>query len=311
MLHIYNTSTSKKEPFKPIDPSCVKIYVCGLTTYDYCHIGNARSAFVVFDVVVRYLKEKGYKVKYVRNITDIDDKIILRARENKEDYKDLTKRFIDYMHEDEKALGSLSPDIEPLATDHILEITDLIKILIERGYAYVAKSGDVYYDVSKFDDYGALAHQDIKDLKAGARVEISSKKTNPLDFVLWKRAKENEPSWDSPWGRGRPGWHIECSAMSSCYLGKHFDIHGGGADLQFPHHQNEIAQSQAAFDSKFVNTWMHVGYVKKDDKKMSKSLGNFFTLREALKIYNPEVIRYFMISSHYRSQLLIRTIKSK
>jgi cysteinyl-tRNA synthetase len=302
MLQIYNNLIRKKEPFKPIDPNQVGIYVCGLTPYDYCHIGNARI-LVIFDVVVRYLRNLGYKVKYVRNITDIDDKIINRARENNEDYQKLTDRFINFMHEDEKSLGVLKPDIEPRATQHIPEIIQIIQILLDKGYAYVATNGDIYYQVSKFKKYGQLAHQDIDSLQSGSRVAVTDVKRDPLDFVLWKLSKPDEPNWNSPWGKGRPGWHIECSAMAAHYLSKHFDIHGGGADLLFPHHENEIAQSEAAFGCKFVNTWMHVGFVKVDQKKMSKSLGNFFTLREVLKLYNPETIRYFILASHYRSPL--------
>ncbi|KPJ67843.1 MAG: hypothetical protein AMJ43_02500 [Coxiella sp. DG_40] len=302
MLQIYNNLTRQKEPFKPINPNQIGMYVCGLTPYDYCHIGNARI-LVIFDVVVRYLRNLGYKVKYVRNITDIDDKIINRARENKENYQKLTERFINFMHEDEKALGIIAPDVEPRATHHISEIIQIIQTLLDKGYAYTATNGDIYYQVTKFKKYGQLAHQDLDGLQAGIRVEVADVKRDPLDFVLWKLSKPDEPSWKSPWGDGRPGWHIECSAMATHYLGKHFDIHGGGADLQFPHHENEIAQAEAAFECKFVTTWMHVGFVKVDQKKMSKSLGNFFTLREVLKLYNPEIIRYFLLSSHYRSPL--------
>ncbi len=302
MIQIYNNLTKQKELFKPINPNQVGIYVCGLTPYDYCHIGNARI-LVIFDVVVRYLRNLGYKVKYVRNITDIDDKIINRARENKENYQKLTERFINFLHEDEKALGVLVPDVEPHATQHIPEIVQIIQTLLDKGYAYTATNGDIYYQVTKFKKYGQLAHQDLDGLQAGIRVEVADVKRDPLDFVLWKLSKPDEPSWESPWGEGRPGWHIECSAMATHYLGKHFDIHGGGADLQFPHHENEIAQSEAAFGCKFVNTWMHVGFVKVNQKKMSKSLGNFFTLREVLKLYNSETVRYFILSSHYRSPL--------
>ena len=299
-MKIYNNLTQKKEEFKPIKPGKIGLYLCGSTVYDYCHIGNARP-WIAFGVIVGYMRARGYEVTYVRNITDIDDKIINRANENGEDYKTLAERFIDIMHEDEKALGTLSPDIEPRATEHMLQIIDIVQTLIAKNYAYVADNGDVYYDVTKFKDYGQLAHQDLDEMQAGSRVEVAEVKHNPLDFVLWKMSKPGEPSWDSPWGKGRPGWHIECSAMAMQYLGKHFDIHGGGVDLQFPHHQNEIAQSEAACGCKYVNTWMHVGYVQVDKTKMSKSLGNFFTLREVLKHYDPEVIRYFMISSHYRS----------
>lgn len=302
MLYIYNSFTQKKELFKPINSPKVGIYVCGLTVYDYCHIGNARI-FVFFDTVVRYLKEQGFEVNYVRNITDIDDKIIERAAKNHEDVKSLTERFIKIMHEDTKILGALPPTTEPLATEHITDIIEMIAVLIANDYAYVAKNGDVYYTVKKFDDYGKLAHQDLENLRSGIRIETSEVKRDPLDFVLWKLAKPNEPSWDSPWGKGRPGWHSECAAMATRYLGKHFDIHGGGADLQFPHHQNEAAQAQIAYSSKFVNTWMHVGYVQVNKEKMSKSAGNFFVLHEALKEYDAEVLRYFLLASHYRSPL--------
>jgi cysteinyl-tRNA synthetase len=302
MLQIYNSFTQKKEPFKPINPPKVGIYVCGLTVYDYCHIGNAR-VFTFFDTVVRYLKECGFEVNYVRNITDIDDKIIDRAAKNHETVESLTKRFIKIMHEDARALGALLPTTEPLATEHIADIINMISILKANDYAYVAKNGDVYYNVKKFVDYGKLAHQDLENLKSGIRIEASDAKRDPLDFVLWKLAKPNEPSWDSPWGKGRPGWHSECAAMSTRYLGKHFDIHGGGADLQFPHHQNEAAQAEIAYATKFVNIWMHIGYVQVNKEKMSKSAGNFFVLREALKEYDAEVIRYFLLSSHYRSPL--------
>lgn len=303
MLQIYNTLTKRKEPFQPLHPPKVGIYVCGLTAYDHCHIGHARSIFVCFDIIVRYLRVLGYDVTYVRNITDIDDKIIKRSQDLKEGFTLLTKRIIDSMHADEKALGVLSPTIEPRVTEHIPLIIDMIQTLIDKGYAYVSANGDVYYNVNKFKPYGELAHQDLTSLKSGARVEVTDNKHDPLDFVLWKSAKPNEPFWPSPWGNGRPGWHIECSAMAKKYLGTYFDIHGGGADLQFPHHQNEIAQSEAANNSKFVNFWMHVGFVQVDKEKMSKSLGNFFTIKEVLAKYHPEVLRYFMLSSHYRSPL--------
>lgn len=301
-LRIYNSLTQQKEEFKPLKPNTVGLYVCGLTVYDYCHIGHARI-FVVFDAITRYLRASGFTVKYVRNITDIDDKIINRAQENNEDYQSLTDRFIDLTHEDEKKLGVLSPDIEPRATKHIPQIIDMITALIKKGFAYVGENGDVYYDINKFKNYGELAHQDLENLRSGARVEVSEAKRDPLDFVLWKKAKSGEPSWESPWGHGRPGWHIECSAMAAHYLGSHFDLHGGGMDLQFPHHQNEIAQAEAALGTKFVNYWMHLGLIQVEQKKMSKSLGNFFVLREALKKYQPEAIRYFMLASHYRSPL--------
>ncbi|MGB6976457.1 MAG: cysteine--tRNA ligase [Gammaproteobacteria bacterium] len=302
MLQIYNSLTRKKESFKPIQPGKIGMYVCGMTVYDYCHIGHAR-VLVVFDVITRYLREQNYQVHYVRNITDIDDKIIQRALENQEPYFELTKRFTTALHEDERLLNVLPPDEEPLATQHIPEMIVMIQALLDKNVAYIADNGDVYYDVSRFPAYGQLAHQDLTKLQAGMRVDVVDVKHNPLDFVLWKMAKPNEPSWDSPWGKGRPGWHIECSAMSTHCLGKHFDIHGGGFDLLFPHHQNEIAQSEAADDCPFVNTWIHVGYVQINNEKMSKSLGNFFTIREVVKQYQPEIIRYFMFASHYRSPI--------
>jgi len=302
MLKIYNSLTKQKQEFKPITSGKVGIYVCGMTVYDYCHIGHAR-VMVAFDVITRYLRHLGYAVNHVRNITDIDDKIINRANENKEDIDKLTERFIKAMNEDFKKLDILPPEKEPKATLHIKEIINMIEVLIENKVAYIADNGDVYYDVASFKNYGQLAHKDIEGLQAGARVDIVEDKRNPLDFVLWKLAKPKEPSWDSPWGKGRPGWHIECSAMSTQCLGDTFDIHGGGFDLQFPHHENEIAQSEAATNKKFVNTWMHVGFVQVNREKMSKSLGNFFTIREVLEKYRPEVIRYFLIASHYRSQV--------
>jgi cysteinyl-tRNA synthetase len=302
MLQIYNSLTRKKEPFKPIHPGKIGIYVCGMTVYDYCHIGHAR-VLVVFDVITRYLREKNYHVHYVRNITDIDDKIIQRSLKNQEPYFELTQRFTTALHEDERLLNVLPPDEEPLATQHIPEIIAMVQALLDKKVAYIAENGDVYYDVSRFPPYGELAHQDLEKLQAGMRVDVIDAKHNPLDFVLWKMAKPNEPSWDSPWGKGRPGWHIECSAMSTHCLGKHFDIHGGGFDLLFPHHQNEIAQSEAANDSPFVNTWIHVGYVQINNEKMSKSLGNFFIIRDVVQQYQPEIIRYFMFASHYRSPI--------
>jgi cysteinyl-tRNA synthetase len=302
MIQIYNGLTRKKEPFTPIKPGEVKLYVCGMTVYDYCHLGHAR-VMVGFDMVVRYLRARGFKVTYIRNITDIDDKIIKRANEKGENIHALTDRFIAAMHEDERALGVLPPDAEPRATDHIAGILDMIGVLEKKGYAYRAANADVYYRVRKFAPYGALSGKSIDDLQAGARVEVGEQKDDPLDFVLWKAAKPGEPQWDSPWGPGRPGWHIECSAMSTHCLGHHFDIHGGGMDLKFPHHENEIAQSEAATGEKFVNTWMHVGFVRVNEEKMSKSLGNFFTVREVLKAYDPEVVRYFILASHYRSPL--------
>jgi len=302
MLKIYNTFTNKKEEFKPIEAGKVRMYVCGMTVYDLCHLGHAR-VLVVFDMVTRYLKYKGYEVTYIRNITDVDDKIIARANENGEDINELTNRFIKAMHEDAEELGVLPPNEEPRATTPMDDIIAMIKTLEEKGYAYKADNGDVYYSVSKFENYGQLSGKKIEDLRAGERVAVDTNKNDPMDFALWKSAKPNEPYWESPWGNGRPGWHIECSAMSTCCLGNHFDIHGGGQDLQFPHHENEIAQSEASTGEKFVNTWMHNGFVRIDDEKMSKSLGNFFTVREILERYRAEDIRYFMLASHYRSPL--------
>jgi len=302
MLKIYNSLTRRKEPFQPLQPGKASMYVCGMTVYDYCHLGHAR-VLVVFDLVARYLRAAGFELHYVRNVTDIDDKIIQRANDNGEPFTDLTQRFIDAMHEDSEALGVLPPDEEPRATTHIQQILEMIETLLEKDYAYVGSNGDVYYDVSKFKTYGQLSGKHLEDLRAGARVEVEEAKDDPLDFVLWKMSKPGEPSWDSPWGPGRPGWHIECSAMSTHCLGNHFDIHGGGQDLQFPHHENEIAQSEAATGEHFVNTWMHNGFVRVDDEKMSKSLGNFFTIREILEKYDAEVVRYFIVSSHYRSPL--------
>jgi len=302
MLKIYNSLTSRKETFVPIEADKVRMYVCGMTIYDYCHLGHAR-VMVVFDVVVRYLRARGYEVTYVRNITDVDDKIIQRANENGEDIHTLTERFIGIMNEDAAALGILPPDIEPRATSSMEGIIDMIKTLVDNDHAYQGSNGDVYYDVSRFKNYGALSGKNTDDLQAGARVAVDEAKNDPLDFVLWKAAKPDEPSWPSPWGEGRPGWHIECSAMSTECLGAHFDIHGGGMDLKFPHHENEIAQSEAATGEHFVNYWMHNGFVRIDDEKMSKSLGNFFTVREILKAYRAEEIRYFILASHYRSPL--------
>lgn len=302
MLKIYNTLTRKKETFTPRIAGKVGMYVCGMTVYDYCHIGHAR-VMVVFDTVARYFRYCGYDLTYVRNVTDIDDKIIHRANENGEEISALTERFIVAMHEDEHALNVLPPDIEPKATQSIADIIAIIEKLIANGFAYVGKNGDVFYAVSKFANYGQLSGKKLDELQAGERVDVDEAKNNPLDFVLWKMAKENEPFWESPWGNGRPGWHIECSAMSTCCLGNHFDIHGGGMDLQFPHHENEIAQSEGATGEKFVNLWMHNGFVRVNEEKMSKSLGNFFTVREVLKQYRPEIIRFFILSSHYRSPL--------
>lgn len=302
MLQIFNSLTRSKETFTPIEPGKVRMYVCGMTVYDYCHLGHAR-VLVVFDIVYRYLQALGLEVTYVRNVTDIDDKIIKRANENGELIGALTGRFIEAMHEDAAALGVLPPTHEPRATDNIDAIIAMIETLIEKGYAYVAANGDVYYDVHRFEAYGRLSGKRLEDLRAGARVEVGEIKRDPLDFVLWKAAKPDEPSWPSPWGEGRPGWHIECSAMSTQLLGNHFDIHGGGQDLQFPHHENEIAQSEGATGEPFVNYWLHNGFVRVNEEKMSKSLGNFFTVREILARYRPEEVRYFILTSQYRSPL--------
>ena len=304
MLQIHNNLTRQKEEFKPLDVNNIRMYVCGMTVYDMCHIGHAR-VLVVFDVIYRYLCEVYGKehVSYVRNITDIDDKIIVRANENGEDFNVLTGRFIDEMHHDSDALGILPPNQEPRATLYMDQIIAMIQTLVDKGFAYAADNGDVYYAVTKFKNYGQLSGKQIEDLRAGERVAVDEAKKDPLDFVLWKSAKPEEPSWDSPWGKGRPGWHIECSAMSTECLGHNFDIHGGGMDLQFPHHENEIAQSEAATGEKFANVWMHNGFVRIDDEKMSKSLGNFFTIREVTEKYDPEVLRYFILTSHYRSPL--------
>ena len=303
-LRVHNNLSKQKERFVPIDPARVRMYVCGMTVYDYCHIGHAR-VLVIFDVINRYLRRiyGEQQVHYVRNITDIDDKIIARANQNNEDFNQLTGRFIALMHEDADKLGVLRPDQEPRATRYIGEIIAMVETLITRGYAYAADNGDVYYDVSHFEGYGKLSGKNPEDLRAGERVAVDEAKRDPLDFVLWKAAKPAEPSWDSPWGKGRPGWHIECSAMSIHTLGQHFDIHGGGLDLQFPHHENEIAQSEGACGCTFVNYWLHNGFVRVDNEKMSKSLGNFFTIREVMERYDPEVIRLFILSSHYRSPL--------
>lgn len=302
MLKIYNTLTRSKQYFHPIIEGEVGLYVCGVTVYDYCHIGHAR-VMVAFDIVCRYLRERGYNVRYIRNITDIDDKIFNRAHENGEDYRTLTERFIAAMHEDERALRILPPNVEPRASEHVGEIIAMISTLISKNAAYTASNGDVYFSVEHFATYGQLTNKKLDDLLVGARVELDEAKRNPLDFVLWKAAKPGEAYWPSPWGDGRPGWHIECSAMSIKCLGDTFDIHGGGPDLPFPHHENEIAQSEAATGKTYVHTWMHVGAVRVDNEKMSKSLGNFFTIREVLKNYHPEVVRYFLISSHYRSPI--------
>ena len=302
MLKIYNTLTRQKETFKPLQAGKVNMYVCGMTVYDLCHVGHAR-VMVVFDVVTRYLRALGYDVTYIRNITDIDDKIIQRATENGETITALTERYIAEMHHDADALGVLRPDVEPKATASMPAIISMIETLIAKGFAYAADNGDVYYDVSVFEGYGKLSGRNIEELRSGERVAVNEAKTDPLDFVLWKAAKPGEPAWDSPWGNGRPGWHIECSAMSAECLGEHFDIHGGGMDLQFPHHENEIAQSEGAHGCQSVNYWMHNGFVRIDDEKMSKSLGNFFTVREVLGKYPAEAIRFFILSSHYRSPL--------
>lgn len=302
MLQIFNTLTRQKAPFKPLKEGKVDMYVCGITIYDFCHVGHART-YVSFDVMNRYLRYLGYDVTYVRNITDVDDKIIKRAAENNEAINDLTVRMTKAMHQDFDALNILPADIEPTVTGHMDEIIAMIERLIAKGHAYVAKNGDVLFDVSTFEQYGQLSQQDLDMLQAGARVEVAQDKEDPLDFVLWKKAKADEPSWQSPWGDGRPGWHIECSAMSSKHLGEFFDIHGGGSDLQFPHHENEIAQSCCANNGRYVNTWIHTGMVQVNKEKMSKSLGNFFTVREVLKAYDRETVRYFLINGHYRSQL--------
>jgi cysteinyl-tRNA synthetase len=303
MLQIHNSLSGRKEPFEPIRPGEVRMYVCGVTVYDYCHLGHARM-LIVFDVVRRHLIASGYRVTFVRNITDIDDKIIQRARENREPIESLTERFIRAYHEDCDALGVLGADHEPRATEYLPQIVEMIQALVGKGYAYAADNGDVYYSVARFEPYGQLSGKRLADLRAGARIEVDEAKRDPLDFVLWKAAKPGEPSWKSPWGPGRPGWHIECSAMSVELLGGHFDIHGGGMDLKFPHHENEIAQTCAACGTKFVNVWMHNGFVRVDDEKMSKSLGNFFTVREVLEwVRDPEVVRCFMMLSHYRGPI--------
>src|SRR5690606_22825317 len=302
VLNIYHTLRQRKEPFKPRKEEQLYMYVYGMTVYDYCHIGHAR-VMVAFDVITRYLRHRGYHVTYVRNITDVDDKIFNRANENGEPFTALTARFIDAMHEDERALGVLSPDQEPRATQHSGEIIAMIETLLAKEYAYTAANGDVYYDIAKFADYGKLNRRDPEQMMAGARVEVDAHKRNPMDFVLWKAAKAGEAAWESPWGAGRPGWHIECSAMSTQCLGHTFDIHGGGPDLKFPHHENEIAQSEAATGCNYVNYWLQAGAVAVNKETMSKPPGNFFTIREVLEKYPPEVVRYFLISSHYRSQV--------
>ncbi|RUR09324.1 cysteine--tRNA ligase [Legionella sp. km772] len=302
MLFLYNSLTRTKEEFKPLVPGKIGMYVCGVTVYDRCHLGHARS-MVCFDIIVRYLRSQNYEVTYVRNITDIDDKIITRANERGVAINELTSQFIKAMHDDTQALNILPPDLEPRATGHIHTIIHLIERLIEKGNAYLSDNGDVCYQVDSFAEYGKLSNKDIESLVSGSRVEIVKEKRSPLDFVLWKKAKEGEPSWPSPWGEGRPGWHIECSAMAMHELGEQFDIHGGGLDLQFPHHENEIAQSEAATCKPFANYWLHVGMLQVNNEKMAKSLGNFFTIEDVLKVHHPEVVRYFLLSSHYRSPL--------
>lgn len=302
MLKIYNSLTRTKQEFKPITPGKIGMYVCGVTVYDLCHIGHART-FVNFDVIVRYLRYAGYEVKYVRNITDIDDKIIKRANERGISAHDLAEQFIVEMHKDFDALNIKRPDIEPKATDNITEIVNFVQKLIDNQHAYVAESGDVLFDINSFKEYGKLSGQKLDELQAGARIEVEKTKHNPLDFVLWKMSKPGEPSWESPWGAGRPGWHIECSAMNNKYLGKEFDIHGGGSDLIFPHHENEIAQSCCANKTPYVHYWMHSGMVMINEEKMSKSLNNFFTIRDVLETYDAETIRFFLLSGQYRSPL--------
>ncbi|AKJ41749.1 cysteine--tRNA ligase [Pragia fontium] len=302
MLKIFNTLSRQKEEFKPIHADKVGMYVCGVTIYDLCHIGHGRT-FVAFDVVARYLRFLGYNLTYVRNVTDVDDKIIRRAAENNESCEQLTERMLAEMHADFDSLNIARPDIEPRATHHIAEIIEIVELLLQRNHAYIADNGDVMFSVETDTDYGLLSRQNLEQLQAGARVEIADVKRNPMDFVLWKMSKPGEPSWESPWGAGRPGWHIECSAMNGKQLGDHFDIHGGGSDLMFPHHENEIAQSTCAHDGPYVNYWMHSGMVMIDREKMSKSLGNFFTIRDVLQHYDAETVRYFLMSGHYRSQL--------
>ena len=299
-LHIYNSLSKQKERIMPCIPGYLGLYVCGITVYDHYHLGHART-YLVFDMVVRYLRYRGFKVKYVRNITDIDDKIIQRALENQEPYEALTARFIEAVRQDEAALHILPPDVAPRATEAIDAMIHLIEQMIAKKYAYVSPNGDVYYDILKFKSYGCLAHREMAELQVGSRIEVNEAKHNPMDFVLWKAAKAGEPQWTSPWGPGRPGWHTECSAMSLAELGETFDLHGGGADLKFPHHENERAQSEAVTSKKCVNTWMHVGFLQINEEKMSKSLGNFLTVRDFLQEYNAEVLRYFNVASHYRS----------
>ncbi|WP_029147170.1 cysteine--tRNA ligase [Methylophilus sp. 5] len=302
MLKLHNTLSRSKQVFEPITEKKVSMYVCGMTVYDFCHLGHAR-VMVVFDMVARWFRTSGYEVTYVRNITDIDDKIIKRANENNESIQSLTQRFITAMDEDSAKLGIIRPDIEPRATEHVQGMLEMISQLIDKGFAYQASNGDVFYKVRSFNDYGKLSGKSLEDLRAGERVDVDNHKQDPLDFVLWKSVKPGEPYWESPWGNGRPGWHIECSVMSAAHLGQHFDIHGGGQDLQFPHHENEIAQSEATHGCTMANYWMHNGFIRVDDEKMSKSLGNFFTIREVLEQYDPEVVRFFILRAHYRSPL--------
>lgn len=302
MLKLHNTLSRSKQVFEPITAKKVSMYVCGMTVYDFCHLGHAR-VMVVFDMVARWFRTSGYEVTYVRNITDIDDKIIKRAQENNESIQSLTQRFITAMDEDSAKLGIIRPDIEPRATEHVQGMLDMISQLINKGFAYQASNGDVFYKVRSFNDYGKLSGKSLEDLRAGERVDVDNHKQDPLDFVLWKSVKPGEPYWESPWGNGRPGWHIECSVMSAAHLGQHFDIHGGGQDLQFPHHENEIAQSEATHGCTMANYWMHNGFIRVNDEKMSKSLGNFFTIREVLEQYDPEVVRFFILRAHYRSPL--------
>jgi cysteinyl-tRNA synthetase len=302
MIRIFNTFNRKKENFKPITANLVKMYVCGMTVYDNCHVGHAR-VLIVFDLIYRWFLNSGYEVQYVRNITDIDDKIISKSNDEGCDFHELTDRYIKSMHEDSRALNILPPTFQPRATEAISSMINMISILVDKGFAYIGKNGDVFFEISKFKNYGQLSKKNLHDLDAGSRVKVDDNKKDFGDFVLWKLSKEDEPSWDSPWGRGRPGWHIECSAMSSDILGDSFDIHGGGQDLIFPHHENEIAQSESCHDHKMANYWVHNGFVNVDDEKMSKSLGNFFTLKNVLKNYSGEVIRFFVYKSHYRSPL--------
>ena len=301
-MKIFNSLTAKKEVFKPIEPGKVKIYICGMTVYNYSHIGHARL-LIIFDMVVRYLRVRGYKVTFIRNITDIDDKIIKRAQEHKASPEILAKQFIKILREDAKVLCTIPPDQEPCATQYIPEIIQLVQKLLDKRYAYIGQNSDIFFDIHRFKNYGKLSNLNLKEIQAGARVEVNDGKRNPLDFVLWKKAKQNEPKWDSPWGEGRPGWHIECSVMSSSILGQPFDIHGGGLDLKFPHHENEIAQSEAGENKPFVKLWMHAGLLEVNREKMSNSLGNIISIRESLRSNNPEVLRYFLLSGHYRNSL--------